>query len=245
MKITLGGGEGAKIEARLAAHVHAWEVLRQAYPVRYESLPFITLSREFGCEGRLLADRLVEILNERCRPTVPWVSYDHEVIDRVARELRLSRAIVESLDGQRRDEMSELFNAILNVKVDEALIFRKMAEVIRSLAAHGNTVLVGRGSYLITQDLKTGLHVRLMAPRAWRVARLAADRAIAVRDAERLVLEGERERARFHATFFVQSPDHPFHHDLVIDNSRFNLAQIAEIVFAALSVRFGEILVGD
>ena len=245
MKISVTGGGGAKIEARIAAHVHAWEALKQLYPSRYECLPFITISREFGCEGRLLAERLVEILNERCRPQVPWVPYHREVVDRVAQELHLARSVVESLDGQRRDEMSELFNAILNVKVDEALIFRKMAEVIRSLAAHGNAVLVGRGSYLITQDLKTGLHVRLVAPRAWRVARLAIDHQLPNREAERLVLEGERERARFHATFFVQSPDHPFHHDLIIDNSRFNLAQVAEIVFAALSARFGEILVGD
>ena len=236
---------GAKTEARITAHVHAWESLQHLYPARYECLPFITISREFGCEGFLFAEQIVEILNERCRPKVPWISYDHEVIDRVARELHLARAVVESLDGQRRDEMSELFNAILNTKVDEALIFRKMAEVIRSLAAHGNAVLVGRGSYWVTQDLKTGLHVRLVAPRAWRISRLATDHHLSIREAERLVLEGERERAHFHATFFVQSPDHPFHHDLIIDNSRFNLAQLAEIVFTALSARFGETLVGD
>ena len=38
-------------------------------------------------------------------------------------------------------------------------------------------------------------------------------------------------------------PGFPFHHDLVIDNSRFNLVQIVEIVFAALSARFGQTLV--
>lgn len=241
----LGGG-GAKLQARIAAHVQAWEALKQKFPCHpHESCPFITISREYGCEGRTLAERLVEILNERCRPRIPWVAYDRAVMDRVAKELRMSRELVESLDGRRRDEMSELFNAILNVKVDEALIFRKLAEVIRSLATHGNAVLVGRGSHLVTQDLKTGLHIRLVAPHSWRVHKVASDRNLSPAEADHIVRAGQRERQHFLNTFFAQDPEHPFHHDLVIDNSRFNLAQLAEIVFAALSARFGEILVGD
>jgi cytidylate kinase len=104
-------------------------------------------------------------------------------------------------------------------------------------------VLVGRGGYLITQDLKTGLHVRLVAPRAWRIHKVAADRNLSPKDAERIVAEGERERNRFLHAFFLHDPAHPFHHDLVIDSARFNLAQIVEIIFTALSSRFGEALV--
>jgi cytidylate kinase len=119
-----------------------------------------------------------------------------------------------------------------------------MAEVIRSLATHGHVVLVGRGSCMLTQDLKTGLHVRLVAPRDWRAHKIQSDRSLSRRDAEKIVDDGERARHHFLDTFFVRDPAHPFHHDLVIDSSRFNLAQIAEIVFAALSARFGEQLVG-
>jgi cytidylate kinase len=246
MSTSVLSGGGVKLQARIAAHVHAWEALKRAHPSHcHECLPFITISREIGCEAQPLADRLVEILNERCRPSIPWVAYDHEVVDRVAQELHLARNVVDSLDGKRRDEMSELFNAVLNVKVDESVVFRKTAEVIRSLAAHGNAVLVGRGSYLITQDLKTGLHVRLVAPQSWRVHKTACDAEISLAEAERQVQEADKERAHFFKTFFVQDAAHPFCHDLLINNSQFNLAQIAEIVFAALSARFGEILVGD
>jgi len=231
------------LEARVGAHVHAWEAIRKAGPtLSHEQMAFITLSREFGCEAIPLSLRLAEILNERCRPTIPWVAYDKEVLDRVAQELHLHRSVVESLDGHRRDEMSELFHAILNVKVDEALVFRKMAEVIRSLALHGHAILVGRGSHLITQDLRTGLHVRLVAPCSWRAHRLASDRQVSHRDAEKIIAQGEKEREHYLRTFFAQDPAHPFHHDLVVDNSRFNLDQIAEIIFTALGARFGETL---
>ena len=231
-------------EARINAHVRAWEKVKQAPSHPHEFLPFVTISREFGCDARPLAQRLTEILNERCRPSIPWVAYDREVLDRVASELHLARDIVESLDGMRCDEMSELFNSFLNRKVDEALVFRKMAEVIRSLATHGHVVLVGRGSYMLTQDLKTGLHIRLVAPRGWRVHKVETDRQLSRANAEKIVSDGERERSHFLQTFFVHDPGHPFHHDLIIDSSRFNLAQTTEIVFTALGARFGEQLVG-
>lgn len=242
-EIILHGGIRASLEARIAAHVRAWEQLKKAPAHRHETLPFVTISREFGCEALPLAKRLVEILNERCRPSIPWVAYDRELLDKVAQELHLRRDVVDSLDGARRNEMSELFDALLNRKVDEALVFRKLAEVIRSLAMHGHSIIIGRGGHLITQDLKTSLHVRLVAPFGWRVQRLATDRQLPYQEAEKIVTAGERERARFIATFFHHDPAHPFHHDLVIDNARFNLAQIAEIIFTALGARFGAQLV--
>jgi len=239
------GWVGSDMEARIAAHVHAWESVKSLGRARaLETYPFITLSREFGCEALPLAQRLVEILNERCRPSFPWTAYDREMLDKVADELNIRRTVVDALDGERRDEMSELFDNIINRKVPDALVVRKLAEVIRSLAIHGHSILIGRGSALVTQDLKTGLRVRLIAPRDWRVLKIGTDRNVTRREAEKIVEEGERQRSNYLATFFVIDQENPFHPDLVIDNSRFNLAQIAEIVFTALGARFGETLVG-
>jgi cytidylate kinase len=238
------GWVGSDVEARIAAHVHAWEKVKPLGDKRrLETYPFVTISREFGCEALPLAQHLVEVLNERCRPSIPWVSYDRELLDKVSEELHIQRAILDMLDGQRRDEMSELFDNIINRKVADALVVRKLAEVIRTLATHGHSVLVGRGSALVTQDLRNGMHIRLAAPRPWRVHTIAAVRSLSAADAERTVDEGEKQRKQYINTFFVLDPDFPFHHDLVIDNSRFNLVQITEIIFAALSARFGETLV--
>jgi len=235
----------ASLEARISAHVHAWEKSKQPdHPLAPETYPFVTLSREFGCEGALLAHRLQEILNERCRPFFTWVAYDQELLDKVAAELHLARGVVEAMDGHRRKTMTAIFDSILNQGVDDAVVFRKFAEVIRALAIHGHTIIVGRGGYLITQDLRTGLHVRLVAPRDWRIQKVATDRGISAAAAEKIVRQGESDRDRYMTNFFTHDPAHPFMHDLVIDNSRFNLAQIAEIVFTALGVRFGETLVG-
>ena len=233
------------VDARIGAQVHEHERLLSSLPRHIGRYPFITISRQWGCEAWVHAQHLVEILNERCRPQFPWAAYNREVLDRVASELHLSRKIVDSLDGRRRDAMTELFDSILNRKVDESLMFRKLAEVVRSLALHGNTILVGRGSYLLTQDLKMGLHVRMEASPDWRVRKVAAEQNLPVAEAEKFVHERQKERDQFLKSFFIQDRDNPFHHDLIIDTSRFNLAQTCEIIFAALSVKFGENLVGD
>ena len=236
----------ANLEARIAAHVHALEKARNyGQPLVQELLPFVTIAREFGCEGVPLSLRLQEILNERCRPFFPWVAYDNELLSKVASELHLARGVIEAIDEHRRSEMSEFFDAILNRHIDESVVVRKLAEVIRALAIQGHAIIVGRGSYLITQDLKNGLHIRLIAPRLWRVARIADERNLSHHDAEKVVSEGERSRAHCLETFFRQDQSQPFQHDLTIDNSQFNLAQIAEIVFTALGARFGETLVGS
>ncbi len=182
----------------------------------------------------------METLDERWHPVLPWVVYDREVLDQVARELHLQREIVEFMDETRRGEMAELFDAILNHKVEETLLFRKLAEVVRSLAAHGHSVIVGRGGYLITHDMAAGVHVRLVAPLEWRVHKLATARNLTIREAGKIVAEGERRRNHFLRTFFLQDPMRPFHYDLIIDNSRSDLAQVSETICATLTARFGE-----
>jgi cytidylate kinase len=235
----------SQVDAKIGAQVHERERLLHTVSHPVERYPFITISRQWGCESWLHAQRLIEILNERCRPKLPWAAYNREVLDRVASELHLSRKILDTLDGRRRDAMTELFDSILNRKVDESLMFRKLAEVVRSLAIHGNTVLVGRGAFLITQDLKMGLHVRLEAPLNWRVRKIAGEQALTVNEAEKFILQRQKEREQFLRSFFIQDNEHPYHHDIVLDTSRFNLDQACEIIFTALSVKFGENLVGD
>ena len=238
------GWVGSDLESRISAHVQAWQKVKPLGIQRnLETYPFVTISREFGCEALPLAQQLVQTLNARCHPSIPWVSYDRELLSKVAEELRMERDILESLDGERRDEMSELFDNIVNRKVADALVVRKLAALIRTLAIHGHSVLVGRGSWMVTQDLRNGLFIRLVAPREWRVHTIADRRNISVKEARKVIAEGEKQRNRYLNTFFVVDPEFPFHYDLVIDNSRFNLVQIVEIVFTALSARFGDTLV--
>lgn len=232
------------LDARLSAHLRAWQKPKHANDPRSpEFHQFITISRQYGCEGTALAHRLADILNERCRPSFAWVAYDHELLSKISTDARLRDNVIQALDSRRHDSMGKLFNTILNRKANDASEMRQLAEVVRSLALLGRAVLLGRGSYLITQDLKTGLHVKLVAPIDWRALRVAATREVSHGEAKKIVAVGERRREQYMRKHFVEHPEHVINPDLVIDNSRFNLVQISEIVFTALSTRLGKMLV--
>jgi cytidylate kinase len=107
---------------------------------------------------------------------------------------------------------------------------------------HGQVVLVGRGGYLITSNLRTGLHVRLVAPREWRIHHVATERDLSHAEAAKFVDKSEAERVCFIQTFFIRDRSTPVRFDLVIDCSRFNRDQVAELILGALELRFGQAL---
>ncbi len=232
------------LDARLDAHVRAWHKPKHAdSPRSPEFHQFITISRQYGCEGAALAHRLVDVLNERCRPSFAWVDYDHELLNKISTDPHLRGTVTEALDSRRREGTGKLFDTILNREADDAPEMRQLAEVVRSLAILGRAILLGRGSYLITQDLKTGLHVKLIAPLDWRALHVAATREVTHGEAKKIITDGERRREQYLRKHFVEHPEHVINPDLVIDNSRFNLVQIGEIVFTAVSARLGKMLV--
>jgi hypothetical protein len=238
------GWVGSDVEVRVGAHVRAWEQFKPlGSKQRLETYPFVSISREYGCEALLLSNQLVETLNERLNPSIPWIAYDRGLLDRVGRQPDLRRTLLDTLEERRRDRSNKLFDNIIVHDGPDSTAVRDLAEIIRALAVHGHSVLVGRGSSLVTQDLKNGLHIRLVAPRSWRIHAIASNRDMTFQEAEKIVTQGEKERRHYLETFFVIDPNHPYHHDLVIDNSRFNIKQIVEIVLTALNAWFGETLV--
>jgi cytidylate kinase len=242
MKSTMSHGwYGQTLQARIAAHVQAWEQLRTSSGPRPSvTYPFLTISREFGCEAVPVSRHLVQLLNETTDHRYPWVAYDRELLDEVSEQLHLHRTILDAVDGKRRSEMTELFDAMLNFRVDDSVVIRKLAEVIRSLAIHGHVVLVGRGSYWLTQDLQTGFHVRIIAPREWRIQKIARQRDIPVREAEKVMVEGERLRDHYLNTYFSHDPHRPFRHDIILDNGRLSVEQMSEIIATAIRCKFAD-----
>ena len=57
---------------------------RLARNAREVAHPTITISREFGCEGHALAQRLKELLDEAS--TEPWHVFDKALVEKVAED---------------------------------------------------------------------------------------------------------------------------------------------------------------
>jgi cytidylate kinase len=166
----------------------------------------ITISREFGSGGDLLAERVARALG--------YHLVDKAFISAVLCQYGIAEFDVEyekqpgfwgSFDtekAERRDTMVRMLN-----------------QVVRTVARHGNVVILGRSGYAILAGLADVLHVRLQAPLEDRIERVKAEQGIALHDAASLIKEKDRIRTAFIESFYHVPWDAPRAFDIAINTA--------------------------
>lgn len=214
------------VEIRLAgwakiqegAHHHAEKKFR----------PTITLSREFGCEGFPLAERLKEILEKASGE--PWNILDKALLERVAQDEGISMRLLEHLGDTTRLLESLGLNAATHVSHDKA--FEKVAKHILDMAAVGNVVIVGRGGGILCHPLKNCFHFRLEASLQWRIHSIAGRLSIPEDEARDVVRTNSRIREKFISDFLGANVADLKYYDAVFNNERHTVETIADAILA-------------
>lgn len=140
------------------------------HPVR-----LVTLSREFGSGGSDLAQALGRRLG--------WRVVDKEVVRRVARTLQLPEEAVEARDeaaprlGERLGELlagafPELVPPTGMPVPDYEAVAELSEAILRDAAANPPVICVGHGGMCLFEGTPGALHVRVTAPRPYRVAQV-------------------------------------------------------------------------
>ena len=132
------------------------------------SLPFITISREFGCQANLLATMLKHELDKSGKS---WQIMNKEIIQDAARELHLDSDLIARIAGSlERNQMDEIIHALSSkyYKSDRK-IRQTIASVVLNTAHSGHTIIVGRGGAAITRGMHPSIHVHISAPIEWRL----------------------------------------------------------------------------
>jgi cytidylate kinase len=186
----------------------------------------IALSREAGARGTATARAVGALLG--------WMVYDHELVERIAQEMKLRSSLLESVDEKRVSWLQECVEAFASVPaVSGAAYVRRLSETLLSLATHGECVIVGRGAAQVL-PAETALRVRLVAPVGWRVEAVAAKLGIAREDAARRVETTDGERVRFVKDHFHKDTTEPTQYDLILNASRFSVGECADLIVEAL-----------
>ncbi len=215
--------------------VRHWE--QRAAAVRQDRSPAlarpftIAIAREAGSGATQVAQELGQRLG--------WTVYDRELLEQIAREMRLRAGLLETVDERHVSWWSESVEQFLSAgapmgRVTESAFVRHLAETVLALGAHGECIIVGRGSAMILPP-ETTLRVRLVAPLKDRVANLQAWSGLDEEEAARRVQELDHERFRFVRDHFVRDPDDPRHFDLILNTSRLSSAACATLIISALN----------
>ncbi len=188
-------GYRAIVGAVSAGTVRPQEQLKRA------PLPFVTIARQAGAGGNTLKERLVQRLAMIDKADPPWSGFDHELIDKVAADHHLSTPLLESLDEGSHSYLDDLLFAGFNLsgkpEPTELTVYRRIAKTIRALARVGRVVIVGRGGVFLTEDLPTGVHVNLVAPREHRIEMTRRARNLSHDEAAKWVEQVDKNREAF------------------------------------------------
>jgi cytidylate kinase len=186
----------------------------------------IAISREAGAKGAAIARVLGESLD--------WPVYDKELLDRIAEEMGLRSSLLESVDEKQQNWLQECLEAFISAPtVTRGGYVRHLVEVLLSLAAHGECIIVGRGAPQVLPPATT-LRVRLVAGIKDRIATMQKRHGLTLADATSLVEKTDRERTEFVKEHFHRDPNDPRIYDLILNSSRFTEKECAEIIIAAL-----------
>ena len=184
----------------------------------------ITVSREYGAGGGVVARRLADLLG--------WELLDRELLHQAAMVEHLPDADLERLD-QKAVSLVDRFR----LHPPHAQYIHGLTEAARQAASRGNVILVGRGSRQLVGEAPNAFHLRLVAPKEWRARRMAALETWTLEQAVARCTEVDRTRDRFTRYFFGQAAFQPAQYDLVANTARLPLdmvvATVAEVVRAA------------
>ena len=180
----------------------------------------ITISREFGSGGSLLAEKVASALG--------YHLVDKAFISEVLRQYGLAEFDIEY---EKQPGFWEGFDIERYERRD--LMVRMLNQVVRAVARHGNVVILGRSGYAILAGLADVLHVRLQAPFDDRVATVGAAKGISPADASVLVKAEDKIRRSFVESFYRTHWDAAHAFDIAINTAHVPIAQATDLVLQA------------
>jgi hypothetical protein len=209
------------VERRLSAWISLGEKGTRGSPG--QPRPTVTISRRFGCEAFPLCEELKNLLDERTGE--PWTIFDKALIERVSQDEQLALSVLQDLGGRSRSIDSIGF--LVPGYQPHSQLFQHIPKYVRSIAAAGHAIIVGRGGAVITHDLANCYHFRLEASVEFRVASMARRLGISEPEAKKMVREGERTREQFVDECLHVSVADPVWYDAVFNNARHDVQSIA------------------
>ena len=192
----------------------------------------ITISREYGSGGRLIAKQLSENLG--------ITFYDKQLIAEVAKKTGFSENFIRDTEHQRPTNsfLFDLYTSVATPSVPDQ-VFIAQAKVIKEAAAKGSCVIVGRCADYILRDQPNVLRVFVHAPLDQRIRRAREEYGAAEDNLESYVIRQDKARASYHNYFAAGRWGQSREYDLCV-NSRIGIDASVQVIQAAAQAMLEE-----
>lgn len=198
--------------------------------------PFVTISREAGSGAETVAHLLAGKLNAKRKPDEqPWMVFDKNLISKMLEDQHLPQAISQLIREDTDATVESLVGELLGLNPSMWTLFHHTSDTILKLARLGRCIIVGRGGCVITAKLKGGLHARLVASNAQRLAHLKSHFGYDDKAAEQYLRESDAGRRRYLKANFDHDLDDPLLYHATLNTGLLGFEETAD----ALAILLG------
>ena len=185
----------------------------------------ITIGREYGSGGRLIAKKLSEDMG--------ITFYDKQLISDVAKKTGFSEHFIRNAEHQRPTNsfLYDLYTSVQTPSVPDQ-VFIAQAKIIKEAAARESCVIVGRCADYILRDQPNCLKVFINAPLDQRIRRAREEYGVQEANLESFVMRQDKARASYYNYFATGRWGQSREVDLCI-NSRIGIDAAVEVIRAA------------
>jgi len=216
------------IQRIIEEHVHRWQIMHKEEVQQKEGVSIVTLSREPGSGGRIVAARLAEKLDIDI--------FHQEVINEIAKSADVSNKLVETLSERGLSTLEDWISSLVHERhLWPDRYMQHLMKVVGTIGKHGHAVIVGRGANFILPPERR-FSVRIVAPQAWRVKNVSRKFDISQEDAKRRVMRTESDRRAFIRKYFNADIADPTNYDLVINTATLNVDDAVKVISSALGL---------
>lgn len=198
------------------------------------ALPFVTISREYGCMGYAVGEALTILLNEDNQYKQRWDLFDRNLLDRLMDDMHLSRELAETLTSQAKSSMADYLRMIVSNYPSEVMVYKKLIETIRTIAANGHAVIIGRVGNVISRDMPRGYHVRLIATDEKKIENISTHFRLSRQEAKKILAEKGEVREQFILKRLKVDLTDPHLYDLVINATHYGSEEAARLIRAGM-----------
>ena len=200
-------------------------------------LPFVTVSRQTGAGGRILAEELLRQLSADTSddPRLQnWRIFDRSMCEIILKDENLVNSMNELLDEEYHSQMQEFLLGLAGRKGMQNAAYPKLAHLLRTVASVGRVVIIGYGGFQATRDLPGGIDVRLVAPLSLRASRMAQELGESDSDAARIIEKRDAERRSVLKTHYLVDSSNPEMYDVVFNTEHLSPKSIAKILVSMI-----------
>jgi cytidylate kinase len=206
--------------------VQKWQILDKQEKKEAEEISVVTISREPGSGGNIVAKSLSEKLG--------FDLFYQEVIHEMAESARVSVRLLETLDEKGVSVLEDWISSLVDKRhlwPDRYL--QHLMKVIGTIGKHGRAIIVGRGANFVLPPDKS-LSVRIVAPLEIRIKNVTRDFGIDTQEARRRVIRTDSDRRAFVRKYFNADIGAPLNYDLVINIGILSIEGAVDAIKGAL-----------